>query len=151
MKFTFAITALASIFLLVYSQADEADHDTGEEAVRKVLADQAKAWNNGNIDDFMKGYVKSESLRFASGGTVTSGWKPTLDRYKSRYTDRETMGTLTFSGIHVLVLSSSYAEVFGKWKLERVNQSNPSGLFTLLMKKTPNGWRVFHDHTSSAE
>lgn len=120
--------------------------------VKSVLSAQVKAWNSGDVPGFMEGYIQSNELRFASGGSVTQGWQATLDRYLKRYTDRTIMGSLEFKNLKVLPLSSTYAEVFGSWHLTRdAETGDASGLFTLLMKKTDSGWRVLHDHTSSAE
>jgi ketosteroid isomerase-like protein len=116
--------------------------------VKAVLLTQQAAWNRGDIDGFMAGYVQSDDLRFASGGTITYGWKTTLERYKRHYPDRATMGTLAFSDLVVTVLAPDAALVFGKWELTRA-QDKPSGLFTLTLRKTPAGWRIFQDHTSS--
>jgi hypothetical protein len=32
--------------------------------IRKVLDDQIKAWNRGDLEQYMSGYWKSDSLRF---------------------------------------------------------------------------------------
>lgn len=122
-----------------------------ENAIRKVLSDQSNAWNSGDIPGFMAGYQKSPKLRFASGGSITFGWQPTLERYQKRYTDRDIMGHLEFRDLKILILSETYAEVFGSWHLSRKDKiGDASGLFTLLMQHTPDGWKVIHDHTSSA-
>jgi len=121
-----------------------------EAAVRAVLAGQVEAWNRGSIDDFMAGYDATEGTRFASGGDVTMGWETVRQRYRARYASREAMGRLEFSGLDVRVLSADDALVFGRWKLARA-QDEPTGLFTLLMHRTPAGWRVVHDHTSSSQ
>lgn len=122
-----------------------------EAAIRRVLSDQSTAWNAGDISGFMAGYLKSETLRFASGDSTTFGWQPTLERYQKRYTSRDIMGQLEFRDLKILLLSETYAEVFGSWHLTRKDTvGDASGLFTLLMKKTDQGWKVFHDHTSSA-
>jgi ketosteroid isomerase-like protein len=120
------------------------------EAISKVLSQQAKAWNNGDIDGYMEGYLRSDTLRFASGGGVSYGWEITLNRYKKGYPDRATMGWLTFSDIDIQIISNDAAIVFGKWELER-EEDRPWGLFTLLFRKTSQGWRIVHDHTSSAK
>jgi ketosteroid isomerase-like protein len=122
---------------------------TAEQEIRALLARQAADWNAGSIAGFMQGYAKSDTTRFASGGDVTRGWETVLNRYVNHYTDRAAMGRLTFSEIEVAVLSPDSAEVFGHWRLDREKDS-PHGLFTLLLRKTPAGWRVVHDHTSSA-
>ena len=117
--------------------------------ILSVLQTQAEAWNRGDLDAFMQTYAPVEDLRFASGGNVTYGWKSTLERYKQRYPDRAAMGTLAFSGLTVTELSPDAALVFGHWQLTRAHDS-PHGLFTLLLRRTPAGWKIFADHTSSA-
>ena len=119
-----------------------------EAAIRAVLQQQVEAWNRGDIDAFMDGYARTDSLRFASGGTVHTGWQATLDRYHRTYPDRAAMGTLTFDLRAVRVLSAQWAVVFGGYQLERA-EDRPSGLFTLLFEKRPEGWRIVHDHTSA--
>ena len=114
-----------------------------------ILQTQAGAWNRGDIDAFMQTYAPVDDLRFASGGNVTYGWKPTLERYKQRYPDRAAMGTLAFSELTVTELSPDAALVFGHWQLTRAHDQ-PHGLFTLLVRHTPAGWKIFADHTSSA-
>ncbi|MEM9846148.1 MAG: DUF4440 domain-containing protein [Pseudomonadota bacterium] len=127
------------------SPTDESD------AITAVILDQQAAWNTGDIDAFMSGYAETEDLRFASGGTVTRGWQSTLDRYKARYSNRAIMGELVFSGLEVDQLSNDAAIVHGAWQLERANDQ-PSGLFTLVMRKLPGGeWRIVSDTTTSAD
>jgi len=118
--------------------------------IKAVLLAQQAAWNRGDIDGFMAGYLQSDELRFASGGTITHGWQTTLERYKKSYPDKAAMGTLAFTLHEITVLASDTALVFGKWELTRA-QDKPWGLFTLTLKKTAAGWLVIQDHTSSAE
>lgn len=120
-----------------------------ESAILQVLADQQDAWNAGSLRGFMEGFARTDDLRFASGGQVRTGWTETLQAYERGYPSPEAMGSLTFSDVDVKVLSDTWALVFGAWKLER-SDDEPSGLFTLLFEKRPEGWRVVHDHTSSA-
>lgn len=117
--------------------------------IRDLLTFQELAWNNGNIEGFMSGYLRFDSLRFASGGNVSYGWQTTLERYKNGYPDKETMGVLTFSNIDIKLIPPDAALVFGKWELER-ETDHPWGLFTLVFNKTNDGWKIIHDHTSSA-
>lgn len=98
----------------------------------------------------MDGYVRNDSLRFASGGSVTYGWTTMLGRYRKGYPSPEAMGVLEFSGISITVISPEAAVVFGTWTLRR-NADTPAGLFTLLFRKINGSWRIVHDHTSSAE
>ena len=116
-------------------------------AIRKVMDDQAVAWNQGNIDEFMKGYWNSEKLVFVSGDRITRGWQPTLNNYKRNYNSRAMMGTLTFSDLEINVLSKDAAVVLGSWSLAR-EKDNPHGKFTLTFRKFKEGWRIIMDHTS---
>lgn len=118
--------------------------------VSAVLARQQKAWNNGNIDNFMQDYWKSETLRFASGGSINRGWDVTKDRYLARYPDGRAMGTLAFTDLEIEILSERDALIFGRWSLAREGDE-PSGLFTLHMHKHSGQWQIVSDHTSSAD
>ena len=123
--------------------------ESARDAIQTVLRRQQEAWNKADLEKFMEGYAKTETLRFASGGTVQYGWKATLDRYKAKYPDKAAMGLLTFSDIEISVLGDDAALVFGRWQLQR-QQDSPRGLFTLLFRRTKEGWRIVHDHTSVA-
>lgn len=138
------------LLLIILTLANCSSQKTNDiEQIKSVLAKQSDAWNKGNLEGFMSGYLQSDSLRFASGGSVTYGWETNLKRYKKGYPDKAVMGKLTFSKIDIKIISDHSALVFGKWELEREND-HPWGLFTLLFEKTNNGWLVVHDHTSSA-
>jgi ketosteroid isomerase-like protein len=128
----------------------------GEAAVRAVLDAQASAWNRGDVDGYMNGYDRSPNTEFVSGDTITRGWQQVLDRYKQRYDTRDKMGVLTFSDLEITVLSNDAALALGRWRLQRLvgpslrTNAEPHGTFTLLFRKTKAGWRIVHDHTSSA-
>jgi ketosteroid isomerase-like protein len=126
----------------------ETGSEDATEAILAVLEHQVAAWNGGDQESFMEGYMKSDSLRFASGATVQYGWQTTLDRYRTAYPDRAAMGRLTFSELDIRVLSPEYALVFGRWRLKR-ERDMPGGLFTLLFRKVDGQWVIVHDHTSS--
>ena len=128
------------------------DDAQAEQLIRGTLKAQVEAWNRGDIPGFMQGYVRDESLRFASGNTVERGWQQTLERYQKRYDTRQKMGQLSFVDLEVRVLSSEWAEVFGRFVLKReAAVGDATGLFTLLMAREGDRWLVLHDHTSSAD
>lgn len=145
------IITIVITFILFYSCQPEKSSKNSKisAAVIAVLNTQVDAWNAGDIDGFMAGYWRSDSLRFASGGNITYGWQATLQRYKKAYPDKSTMGQLDFSVIKVTPLGTDAAIVFGRWRLTRENDS-PHGLFTLTFRKMADGWFIIQDHTSSA-
>ena len=118
-------------------------------AIRAVLDAQRNAWNRGDIEGYMDGYARSEDTVFVSGDNVTHGWQTVLDRYKKNYNTREKMGALTFSELEFTLLGNNTATVLGRWHLKRA-KDEPHGRFTLIFKRTKLGWRIIHDHTSSA-
>jgi len=120
------------------------------ESIRNILETQTTQWNQGDIPAFMETYVKSGELRFSSGGTVQRGWEATLKRYQTRYPNKAAMGRLVFEDLNIKVLSDTWAEVHGRYRLYRDGDyANATGLFTLLMKNTTDGWKILHDHTSA--
>jgi beta-aspartyl-peptidase (threonine type) len=133
-------------------QAGEQFQAQVQEGVKHTLVSQIEAWNHGNLEGFMQGYWRSPDLTFYSGGAVTKGWEPTLQRYRERYkSEGKQMGQLEFQDLNIDVLSRRAAFVTGKWQLTMPDGSQPHGLFSLLVKKMPGGWKIVHDHTSQAE
>jgi uncharacterized protein (TIGR02246 family) len=123
--------------------------DENKATIRRVIEEQQIAWNHGDLEGFMDGYWRSRDTVFVSGDAVTRGWQTVHDRYKSRYSDRAKMGQLTFSDLEVRMFGYDGAFVFGRWQLDRASDK-PHGRFTLIFRKTPDGWKIVHDHTSSA-
>lgn len=142
MKFIYLFAVIAILAGSAHGQYGRA-----EAAIRKVMDDQAAAWNRGDIDGFMAGYWNSDKLVFISGADVTRGWQPTLDRYKKSYDSRAKMGVLTFSDLEVTMLGKNAAVVLGSWSLKR-EADTPHGKFTLTWRKFKPGWRIVMDHTS---
>lgn len=120
----------------------------GQEAeIRALLNKQTEAWNRGDLEGFMEGYWKNDSLMFIGKSGITYGWQKTLDNYKKGYPDRTAMGTLTFTLIQMKPLSKKYFSVVGKWHLKRTI-GDLSGHYTLLLKKIKGEWVVIADHSS---
>ncbi|MDT7604842.1 MAG: hypothetical protein QOF61_2839 [Acidobacteriota bacterium] len=142
----FIIVALSSC-----AQAPEGERANAENAaaIRAVLDAQAQAWNRGDIEGYMDGYERSDATIFVSGDQITRGWQTVLDRYKKSYDTREKMGTLAFTDLEIKPLSPFYAVATGRWQLTRAGDT-PHGRFTLIFRRTSAGWRIVHDHTSSA-
>lgn len=121
--------------------------NSGEAAVKNILAQQTASWNRGDIEGFMKGYWKNDSLMFIGKSGVTYGWQNTFDTYKKNYPDVAAMGQLTFTLIKIQKLSNSFFAVVGKWRLAR-NMGNLQGHFTLLFKNIGGNWVIVQDHSS---
>ncbi len=142
MKKLLLLFAVASIFS-VHLTAQTKD-DT---AIKNILAMQSDAWNAGNLDAFMQGYWKNDSLKFIGKAGITYGWQKTLDNYKKNYPDAAAMGKLNFTILETKRLSVLYYFVVGKWNLTRTI-GDIGGHFTLLFKKINKNWVIVADHSS---
>jgi ketosteroid isomerase-like protein len=126
-----------------------------EAALRAALAAQAAAWNHADIPAFMKTYEDSPETTFI-GTSVRKGYRPILERYRKAYSSAEQMGVLTFTDIEVRLLPGScaaveFATVTGRFHLKRTTHGESKkddGIFSLVWRKGPQGWKILLDHTS---
>ncbi|MBV8673990.1 MAG: nuclear transport factor 2 family protein [Acidobacteriaceae bacterium] len=118
-------------------------------AIEQVLRDQQAAWNQGDIDVFMRGYLDSPDTTFI-GKTISHGYQPILERYKKGYSSRAAMGTLEFSELSVRMLGNDHAVVTGRYHLTRTQEGggDASGIFSLVFERESDGWKIILDHTS---
>jgi len=149
----FLVLPMTPLFLVTQGKASETTAQKGNAKIvadiRAVIDAQVEAWNRGDVTGFMDGYARSADIVFISGDSLTRGWQTVHDRYQKNYDSREKMGTLTFSDLETSVLSPDAAVVTGRWHLKRTSDE-PHGRFTLIFRRTKAGWRIVHDHTSSA-
>ncbi len=112
-----------------------------------LLEAQADAWNRGDFEGFMSTYWNSPDMTFQSGNQRLSGWEVLLKRYQTNYAG-DKRGNLTFKDLETEILSEEIAYVLGRYHLEYPD-SVREGLFTIILKRFPQGWRIIHDHSSS--
>jgi hypothetical protein len=123
------------------------DPKADEEAIRAVFNAEQIAWNNGNMEGYMEGYWKSDSLQFMSERGINHGWQETLDGYKKRYADIAAMGTLSYELLKVTRLAPNIYVVMGKYHLIR-SIGNLDGVFTAILKKIDGKWVTVYDHSA---
>jgi len=116
-------------------------------AIAGVLSAQAAAWNAGDLDSFMEHYWRSDDLTFSSAGQTTRGWSATLDRYRTKYPNRDAMGTLKFDALEIRPLGDGVALVLGRWHVDRAG-GPLEGNFSLVLRRIDDRWLIIHDHTS---
>jgi beta-aspartyl-peptidase (threonine type) len=116
--------------------------------VLNVLEDQVAAWNRGDLDGFLAGYVNSPDVTFFTGKSALRGFEPLRERYRTRYaSEGKEMGRLDFSEIAIDVLGPDAAVARARWRV-KMSAEELDGLFTVVLRRFPDGWRIVHDHTS---
>ena len=138
---TFALVIFSLISFRAWSQPN------AEKEIRKLLDDQVLAWNQGNIEEFMKGYWNNDSLMFIGKSGIAYGYAAALNNYRRNYTDTVKMGQLRFDLLRIEPLSSVSYFVVGKWFLKRTI-GDIGGIFSLVFRKINGKWAIVADHTS---
>ena len=150
-RWAVSIVALAALAQPVRAHAAD-DPKDAVQAVRAVLSRQADDWNKGDLDGFLSGYWNSPKVVFMSGGQRFDGFEAMRDRYRRRYkAEGRAMGQLVFSELDVESLGEESVMARGRFRLTMPDGTRPTGLFTVILRKLPDGWKIVHDHTSTEE
>ncbi len=138
------------IFLLSvngYAQKETSNYKTSKKEITSLMLQQAKDWSDGNLEAFMEGYIKSDSLKFIGSNGITYGWKNTLENYKKGYPTKEHTGTLTFNLLEFDQLANTVFLVIGEYHLKRT-VGDADGLFSIILKRIDGEWKIIADHSS---
>lgn len=137
------LSLIAILFLASFGYASDATKE-----ITDLLHEQDAAWTRGDLDGFMKPYDSSGNLVFMTSDGPVRSYDTLKARYEKRYkTGENDFGKLTFSDLQVEELAPGLARAYGKWTVEQKDKTL-SGWFTLILKKTPAGWKIIHDHSS---
>lgn len=116
-------------------------------SILKVMKDQEKAWSQNDLEGFMQGYWKSDSLKFYGSGGLTKGWQQTLDNYKKGYPTKDHSGTLTFEIDDISPIETNSYWVMGRYYLKR-KVGDANGNFLIIFKKIDGAWKIVADMSS---
>jgi ketosteroid isomerase-like protein len=146
-----AACVLAFAALLAAGAAATSQGDPGAvRAVRAILDRQVADWNKADLDGFLSGYWNSPKVVFQSGGQRIDGFEAMRERYQKRYrADGKAMGRLEFSALDIEPLGPEAVLARGRWRLAMPDGTRPGGLFTVIFRRLPEGWKIVHDHTSA--
>jgi len=134
-----------AILMIVIAAGSSQPQNAGNELLG-ILELQKESWNRQDLEGFMAYYWNSEEFTFQSGANRLRGWKALFERYRKSYSG-ENWGELDFTDLEVNVISADHAYVLGRWKLE-LKDSQREGVFTIIFRRFPEGWRIIHDHSS---
>ncbi len=120
------------------------DFNSAEAEIRLVMEAQEIAWNNHDLEGFMDGYWKSDSLKFYGSNGLTKGWQNTLDNYKKGYPTKAESGTLNFVINDISKIEGDNYWVMGEYHLKR-EVGNADGVFIIIFKKINGEWKIVAD------
>ncbi len=113
-------------------------------AILQVMTIQEEAWKNHDLEGFMEGYWKSDSLKFYGGSGLTLGWKNTLSNYKKGYPTKTESGDLRFVINDISKIENNNYWVMGEYHLTR-DVGNANGVFIIIFKKINGEWKIIAD------
>lgn len=143
MKKLIIVLCLVSFFNGLSQTNDDAD----KKAIQKVLKKQRLAWSDNNLEEFMEGYWKNDSLKFYGANGVTYGWENTLDRYQRAYPTKDHTGKLSFKINAISKITDGAYYVLGEYHLKR-EVGNADGIFMLVFKMIDGQWKIIADTSS---
>ena len=140
---------LLIICTLILSQTGftQTTEQEDKEAILAVLKAQRLAWSDHNMEEFMEGYWKSDSLKFYGSNGVTYGWDNTLDRYKQAYPTPDHTGILSFKINAISKITDEAYYVMGEYHLKRT-VGNATGIFMIIFKRIDGAWKIIADTSS---
>ncbi len=122
-----------------------------DSAITQVLQKSAADWSRGDLAAFMQSYEDAAGTSFVTKTGLIAGYAALKSYYAAHYASGgKKMGRLALAILENRPLSPEFALVTGRFNLTRnaADGSDASGIFTLLMHRTPSGWRIAYDHTS---
>lgn len=131
------------LFIFLNHQAQTTEKED-KAAILEVMELQEKAWSNNDLEGFMKGYWKSDSLKFFGSSGLTKGWQQTLDNYKKGYPSKEHSGTLNFTIQDISKIDDGSYWVMGDYHLKR-SVGDANGVFLIIFKKIDGKWKIIAD------
>jgi hypothetical protein len=140
MKKLFFLCCLLSVFNIYAQKSVEDD----KKAILKVLKTQRLAWSDNNLEEFMEGYWKSDSLQFYGSNGLVQGWDNTLTRYQRAYPTADDTGELKYLINTVTKINDGSYYVMGEYHLKR-KAGNANGFFMLVFRRMDGKWKIIAD------
>ena len=125
-------------------EKQDTDFDSAEAGIRLVMEAQEIAWNKHDLEGFMQGYWKSETLKFYGSNGLTLGWENTLANYKKGYPTKAKSGTLNFVIKDLSKIEGDNYWVMGEYHLKR-EVGDADGVFIIIFKKIDGQWKIVAD------
>ena len=150
MRFFKAFLIITTVLILSACKTQKissSNYETSKTEIATMLLQTAKDWSKGDLEAFMQGYLKSDSLKFVGSSGITYGWQQTLENYRKGYPTKDHMGTLTFNLLEFDQLANDVFLVIGEFHLKRA-VGDADGMFSIILKNINGEWKIIADHSS---
>ena len=117
--------------------------------ITEILRASADEWNRGSLDGFMVPYLDSPDITYIGTTGVVRGKAAIRAFYASTwFRTGSPAGRLSYSEVEVHPTGPNHALSVGRWKVVDAAGRERTGMFSLTWARTPQGWRMIHDHSS---
>jgi micrococcal nuclease len=134
--------------LALLSSGCRANTSPDEELVT-ALETYVRAINAGNPDLVASLYLNSTTVGSIGDGQIYQGWDAIAELLRGFYSQNG--AALTAEDVVISPLGQDAAVVYfaSQWTVGRETLTTYRGATTIVFARTPDGWRVAHDHTST--
>lgn len=120
-----------------------------QEAIVALLVESTEGWNRRDLDAFMVPYLEGPEATYVGSRGLVRGKAAIRETYAtSWFAPGRDPGRLRFQDIEVRMLGRDHALAVGRYVVEAAGRDTSTGLFSLVLRRTPAGWRIVHDHSS---
>ena len=130
--------------ILTLSSCSTSTEEQDKKEILAIMDAQQIAWSKHDLEGFMKGYWKSDSLKFYGSNGITYGWDKTLANYKKGYPTPDHSGTLKFKINDITKIETASYYVMGAYHLTR-KVGDANGVFMIIFKKIKGQWKIVAD------
>lgn len=138
------ILLLLTLFVGVQFTFGQSNVEQDRKDILSVMKAQEQAWSVYDLEGFMAGYWKNDSLKFYGSRGLTKGWQQTLANYKRGYPSKEHIGTLNFTIDDISPIDEGSYWVMGQYHLKR-SVGDANGVFLIIFKKIDGAWKIVAD------
>ena len=147
MRAGFRHAAWLLVAVLALAGCIAAGRAADEQALLGLLRESADAFNAGDLRGHLADY--DETVTFMTRNGPRPGIAPIEKAFRERYfKDGKPKQQLRFDQASVRFLADDVALVTGRYTLSGGGEPEQSGWFTTVWKRTLEGWKVVHDHSS---
>lgn len=140
------IAVTAVVALLGGCRFEVGEDEDLEDSIQEMLQETAEAWNAGELERFLAAYADGPSTSSMTPQGPVYGRQDIRARYASAFEPGASRDTLRLESIEVRTLPPLAGIATGRYVLERDGVTTDSGWFTLVVRRTGDGWRIVHDH-----